>query len=66
MIKDNNKELKFTTEDMIAFASQYMEGADEVSDKFWVQVIKDFTHNRDRNNAISEFIKQYDLANPNK
>lgn len=66
MIKNNNKELKFTSDDMIAFASQYMEGADEMSDKFWEQVIKDFTYNRDKVNAIAEFAKQYDLDHPNK
>jgi hypothetical protein len=61
-----SKELKFTAEDMIAFASQYIEGAEDMSDKFWVQSIKVFTYNRDRNNAIREFKEQYDLANPNK
>jgi predicted transcriptional regulator len=62
----NKKELIFTAEDMISFTMRYMEGGDELTDKWWKTTLEAFIKERDRNNAIAEFIRQYDLANEKK
>jgi predicted transcriptional regulator len=62
----NKKELIFTAEDMRNFSMRYMEGGDELSDKWWATTLADFIKERDRNNAIAEFTRQYDLENEKK
>ena len=55
--------IKFTIKDMINFASRYVDDASDMTDKWWVEEVNNYTKYRDRDNAIKEFIKQYDIDN---
>ena len=55
-------EIKFTSRDMVAFVSKYID-SDYFENYNWDKEVVEFETYRNRSKAIAEFTRQYDLEN---